>query len=43
MLAADVPAVFLGHLASERIPLRAVRIVSAIVFAALVWATLAAI
>src|SRR5258708_9132473 len=43
MLAADVPAVFLGHVASERIPLRAVRIVSAIVFTALGLATLAAI
>jgi putative Ca2+/H+ antiporter (TMEM165/GDT1 family) len=43
MLAADVPAVFLGHLASERIPLKVVRIVSAIVFAALGLATLAAI
>jgi putative Ca2+/H+ antiporter (TMEM165/GDT1 family) len=40
MLLADVPAVFLGHLASERIPLRAVRIVAALVFAALGVATL---
>jgi putative Ca2+/H+ antiporter (TMEM165/GDT1 family) len=43
MLLADAPAVFLGHLASERIPFKAVRIVSAIVFAALGVATLAAI
>jgi putative Ca2+/H+ antiporter (TMEM165/GDT1 family) len=43
MLLADAPAVFLGHLASERIPFKAVRIVSAIVFAALGVATLAAV
>jgi len=41
MLLADAPAVFLGHIASERIPFKAVRIVSAIVFAALGVATLA--
>ncbi len=33
MLVADVPAVFAGHLAAVRIPLRAVRIVAALLFA----------
>jgi Ca2+/H+ antiporter, TMEM165/GDT1 family len=42
MLLADAPAVFLGHVVSERFPFRAVRIVSAIVFAALGLATLIA-
>jgi len=41
MLLANVPAVFLGHVASDRIPFKAVRIVSAAVFAALGVATLA--
>ncbi len=40
MLLADVPAVFLGHVASGRIPFKAVRIVAALVFAALGVATL---
>jgi len=40
MLLANVPAVFLGHVASDRIPFKAVRIVSAAVFAALGVATL---
>ncbi|HEX4583824.1 MAG TPA: TMEM165/GDT1 family protein [Burkholderiaceae bacterium] len=35
MLLANVPAVFLGHVASDRIPFKAVRIVAAVVFAAL--------
>ena len=35
MLLADVPAVFLGHFAAEKIPFKAVRIVAAGVFAAL--------
>jgi putative Ca2+/H+ antiporter (TMEM165/GDT1 family) len=35
MLLADVPAVFLGHVAADRIPFKAVRIVAALVFAAL--------
>jgi putative Ca2+/H+ antiporter (TMEM165/GDT1 family) len=43
MLLADAPAVFLGHMASERIPFKAVRIVSAIVFVALGLATLLAV
>jgi putative Ca2+/H+ antiporter (TMEM165/GDT1 family) len=42
MLLADAPAVFLGHVASERVPFKAVRVVSAIVFAALAVATLTA-
>ncbi|HUD26238.1 MAG TPA: TMEM165/GDT1 family protein [Burkholderiaceae bacterium] len=40
MLLADAPAVFLGHFASERIPLRAARIAAAAVFAVLGAATL---
>ena len=40
MVLADAPAVLFGHFASERIPLRAVRIVAALVFAALGVATL---
>ena len=40
MLLADVPAVFIGHVASGRIPFKAIRIVAAIVFAALGLATL---
>jgi putative Ca2+/H+ antiporter (TMEM165/GDT1 family) len=35
MLVANAPAVFLGHVASDRIPFKAVRIVAAAVFAAL--------
>jgi len=35
MLIADVPAVFAGHLAADRIPFRAVRIAAAVLFAAL--------
>jgi putative Ca2+/H+ antiporter (TMEM165/GDT1 family) len=35
MLIADVPAVFAGHLAGNRIPVRAVHIVAAILFGAL--------
>jgi putative Ca2+/H+ antiporter (TMEM165/GDT1 family) len=42
MLLADVPAVFLGHVAADRIPFKAVRIVAALVFAALGVATLLA-
>jgi Ca2+/H+ antiporter, TMEM165/GDT1 family len=43
MLLADVPAVFIGKLAAERIPFRAVRIVAALLFAALgVWVLVAA-
>jgi putative Ca2+/H+ antiporter (TMEM165/GDT1 family) len=43
MLIADVPAVFIGKLAAERIPFRAVRIVAALLFAALgVWVLVAA-
>ena len=38
MLIADVPAVFAGHLAADRIPLKAVRIAAALLFAGLgVW------
>ena len=38
MLIADVPVVFAGHLAADRIPFKAVRIVAALLFAALgVW------
>jgi Ca2+/H+ antiporter, TMEM165/GDT1 family len=38
MLIADVPAVFAGHLAAERIPLRLVRLAAALLFVALgVW------
>jgi Ca2+/H+ antiporter, TMEM165/GDT1 family len=38
MLIADVPVVFAGHLAADRIPFKAVRIVAASLFAALgVW------
>jgi Ca2+/H+ antiporter, TMEM165/GDT1 family len=40
MLIADVPAVFLGQMASHRIPFRAVRIVAALLFAVLGVATL---
>ncbi len=40
MVLADAPAVLFGHFASERIPLRAIRIVAALVFAALGLATL---
>ena len=40
MLLADVPAVFLGHVASDRIPFKAVRIVSALVFGVLGLTTL---
>ena len=40
MLLADVPAVFLGHVASGRIPFKAVRVVSALVFVALGLTTL---
>ena len=40
MLIADVPAVFLGHRASHRIPFGAMRVVAAILFAALGIATL---
>ena len=43
MLLADAPAVFLGHAASERVSFKAVRIVSAVVFAALGLTTLLAI
>ncbi len=43
MLLADVPAVFIGKLAADRIPFRAVRIVAALLFAALgVWVLVAA-
>ena len=35
MLAANAPAVFLGHVASDRIPFKAVRVVAAAVFATL--------
>jgi putative Ca2+/H+ antiporter (TMEM165/GDT1 family) len=35
MLLADVPVVFLGNVAAHRIPFRAVRIVAALIFAAL--------
>jgi putative Ca2+/H+ antiporter (TMEM165/GDT1 family) len=35
MLIADVPAVFAGHLAADRIPLKAVRIAAALLFAGL--------
>jgi len=35
MLIADVPVVFAGNLAAERIPFRAIRIVAALLFAAL--------
>jgi putative Ca2+/H+ antiporter (TMEM165/GDT1 family) len=35
MLIADVPAVFAGKLAADRIPFKAVRIAAALVFAAL--------
>jgi putative Ca2+/H+ antiporter (TMEM165/GDT1 family) len=35
MLIADVPAVFAGNLAAERIPFRAIRIAAALLFAAL--------
>jgi Ca2+/H+ antiporter, TMEM165/GDT1 family len=41
MLLADVPAVFLGHVAADRIPFKAVRIVAALAFAALGVATVA--
>lgn len=41
MLLADVPAVFLGKIASDRIPFKAVRIVAATLFAMLGIATLA--
>ena len=43
MLIADVPAVFIGRLAADRIPFRAVRLVAALLFAALgVWVLVAA-
>jgi len=43
MLLADVPAVFVGKLAADRIPFRAVRIAAALLFAALgVWVLVAA-
>jgi putative Ca2+/H+ antiporter (TMEM165/GDT1 family) len=35
MLIADVPVVFAGNLAAERIPFRAIRIAAALLFAAL--------
>ena len=35
MLIADVPAVFAGHLAAHRIPVRAVHVIAAVLFAAL--------
>jgi putative Ca2+/H+ antiporter (TMEM165/GDT1 family) len=35
MLLADVPVVFLGNVASHRIPFKAVRIAAALIFAAL--------
>jgi len=42
MLVADVPVVFLGNVAAHRIPFRALRIVAAILFAALgLWAIFA--
>ncbi len=40
MLIADVPAVFLGNMASAKIPFKAIRIVAALLFAALGVATL---
>ena len=43
MLLADVPAVFIGQMASARIPFKAVRIVAALLFAALGIATLCGI
>ena len=43
MLLADVPAVFVGKLAADRIPFRTVRIIAALLFAALgVWVLVAA-
>ena len=43
MLIADVPAVFIGRLAADRIPFRAVRLVAALLFAALgFWVLVAA-
>jgi len=43
MLIADVPAVFIGRLAADRIPFHAVRLVAALLFAALgVWVLVAA-
>lgn len=42
MLAANVPVVFAGKLAADRLPLRAIRIVAALIFAAMgVWVLVA--
>ena len=44
MLIADVPAVFAGKLAADRIPFKAVRIAAALVFAALgAWVLIAGV
>ena len=44
MLLANVPVVFAGKLAADRIPFRAIRIVAAVIFAAIgVWVLVAGI